>query len=78
MTIRIYVDRSAIERNANTGANEPPFVIREKGKPPVRCHSAVLPEGSRLVYSRSGGPGRRVWIDLGYLHPVTETEGLAD
>jgi hypothetical protein len=51
----VNINRNVIDSNRKHGKNDPPIRI-QKGKhgKPTYGFSAVLPEGSRLVYSNDG------------------------
>ncbi len=73
----IHINQLVIRQNNNSGARNPPVIIR-KGKSRTYCHSAKLLHGDvevgRIVY-RPDSPldcGARVWLELDELIAVPE------
>lgn len=63
-TKRIFVDREAVQRNADSGTHDPIFVVLESGK--LRKGGTVIVMGpSVFKYNPNGCPecGSRAWLE---------------
>jgi hypothetical protein len=62
--IRVTVNRSIIERNAETGGTAPPFTVihEERGLVGIASHITLLGH-VELNYNSMAPVGERVWIE---------------
>lgn len=62
----VHINKSVIQRNVNTGGNDPPVIVRNGryGKTTRYCHEAKL-TNARIVHSPQDPLpcGARVWIE---------------
>lgn len=55
MTYYTHINRNVIDSNRKHGRNDPPIKFQQgRYGEPTYCHSARLPNGSRLIYDHSG------------------------
>lgn len=65
MSVKVIVNRHVVERNANTGSNEPPLSISRRGSKVERAHKVKLIGDATLIYNpkKPLSNGARVWIE---------------
>jgi hypothetical protein len=69
--VRITVDCHTLNRNANTGSNDPPFSIQRSGHPMVAAYEIGLKGSARLVYRPKTPLSGRIWIEADDVEVVT-------
>lgn len=73
--IRVNVNRHVINRNRNTGSDDPPFTIYRPGKRVERASEVSLEGNVRLIY-RPEKPlkcGATVWLEADQVQAVTKS-----